>query len=89
MENIEWCSIYKALEVNILASRSFNHKLVMVVFSESGLENKNYKQGFKFEVSWVEDEECSNVIKEAWVGRGMEENIWECRRENEGKKKTK
>jgi hypothetical protein len=37
----------------------------------------------------VEDEECSNVIKEAWVGRGMEENIWECRRENEGKKQNR
>jgi hypothetical protein len=84
--NIEWCSIYKEVEVNILASRSSNHKLVMVVFSERGLENKNCKRGFKFKVSWVEDEECSNVIKEAWAGRGMEENLSKCRRENEGKK---
>jgi hypothetical protein len=50
---------------------------------------KRRKWGFKFEASWVEDEECSNVIKEAWASTGMEENLWECNRENEGKKKKK
>jgi hypothetical protein len=50
----------------VLAGLLSDHKLIRVECIESDEEKIKGYRGFKFESKWMLDEECNEVIKEAW-----------------------
>lgn len=51
----------------MLAARSSNHKPLRANFSEELETRISYKKGFKFEASWLLDDEYNRIIQDAWV----------------------
>lgn len=68
-----WCSHFLYFEVVVLATRTSDHKPLWLCFSTMPLQQRRPKY-FKFEAYWNVDEECSQVIKDAW-DRGMKDKI--------------
>ena len=64
--NLGWCSLFKKVEVKILATRMLDHKPLLLSFSddEGGLVRSN--RGSKFEARWLHDDESKAIITTAW-----------------------
>ncbi|GLT68945.1 hypothetical protein SLA2020_411350 [Shorea laevis] len=61
-------------EVVVMEARSSDHKPLLVTFSKKQYGRGGQKKAFKFEVSWTNDEECSDRIKTAWSQLVIGEN---------------
>ena len=66
MANNEWCSIFKEVTVHVLAARCSDHKPLLAYFSEEQEERVSYQKEFKFEASWLMDEEYQTIIQDTW-----------------------
>jgi hypothetical protein len=64
--NTQWCSIFIGASVQVLAARSSDHKLLLLVLDTDMQENDKSKRGFKFEMSWTLEEDYQHIIEEAW-----------------------
>jgi hypothetical protein len=58
--------MFTGASVQVLAARSSNHKLLLLVLDTDMQENDKSKRGFKFEMSWTLDEDYQHIIEEAW-----------------------
>jgi hypothetical protein len=72
--NKEWRSMFKEVVIHVLAGRTSDHKPLLIECTEKGEEKVRGKKGFKFEAKWMLDEECNNIIHDAWEGIGPLQN---------------
>ncbi|XP_059436727.1 uncharacterized protein LOC132169767 [Corylus avellana] len=64
--NSGWCNMHKSAGVHVLAARASDHNPIYVSFSGIQPRGLQGRRGFKFEASWIPDEECGAIIREAW-----------------------
>lgn len=75
--NTRWCNLFKNFEVRVLASRTSDHKPLLLSYSDKIVGQSGPSRGKKFEARWLHDEEANEVIKRAWmspVGGGLNMN---------------
>ena len=75
METKELCKMFKCMKVQVLAGLSSDHKPILVECIKSDEEKIKGYRGFKFESKWMLDEECNEVIKEAWRETELATNL--------------
>lgn len=64
--NSEWRSMFDAMDVTILASRSSDHHPLYIALNhEVGPERRKKKQ-FRFEASWCEREDYKELVRKTW-----------------------
>ncbi|GLT65301.1 hypothetical protein SLA2020_377400 [Shorea laevis] len=63
--NLEWCSLFHAVDVSVLAARTSDHKPLLVKFS-SALGRRVQHRSFKFEAKWNTDAACGDLIHSVW-----------------------
>jgi hypothetical protein len=68
-----WSNHFPFFEVEVLATRTLGHKPLWLRFSSTPPKQRRPKS-FKFEAYWNVDEECAQVIKEAW-DRGGDDRV--------------
>jgi hypothetical protein len=66
LANQEWCSIFPAFKVDVLAARTSDHALLYVCEVAGPPYQHSFGRGFMFEDNWTLDEEWLVVLKEAW-----------------------
>ncbi|XP_059446454.1 uncharacterized protein LOC132178000 [Corylus avellana] len=66
--NRGWCDMYKSARVLVMAARASDHNPIFVSFSNKQPWCTKGRRGFKFEASWIPDEECGAIINESWEG---------------------
>jgi hypothetical protein len=64
--NPHWCCMFMGASVQVLATRSFDHKPLLLKLETKMQGNEKGKRGFKFEISWTLDEEYQKIVEEAW-----------------------
>jgi hypothetical protein len=69
MANYAWCELFMRREILVLPSRTSNHCLLLVrIFDAHQSPRRSHlHRSFKFEASWLVDENYMTVIKDAWV----------------------
>jgi hypothetical protein len=65
LANTEWCAWFQEVEVQVLATRSSDHKPLLVNFARQKKNRFFLKKRFKFEAKWTL-EEYNEIVKEAW-----------------------
>ena len=68
--NKEWLDMFSVSSVSHIFSHASNH---MPLILQTGMDNRfqdRMARGFKFEERWLLEEECGNVVEEAWVQMG-------------------
>lgn len=70
----ELCNLFQSMKVQLLAGLSSDHKPILIELIERDEEKSKGYQGFKFESKWMLDEECNDIIKEAWGENRLEIN---------------
>jgi hypothetical protein len=68
--NNRWREICSDVGVQVLPSRASDHKPLLIALMTDQDEHRYVSRGFKFEVSWLLDEDYSHVVQEAWHGDG-------------------
>jgi ribonuclease HI len=64
--NKEWCGLFKNRDIWVLPSRTSDHKpLLLSTYDKTG-GSVYFQKSFKFEAHWLQDEECMQIIKNAW-----------------------
>jgi hypothetical protein len=58
--------MFEGVSVQVLAARSSDHKPLLLNWENNGQGNETSKRGFKFEMSWIVEEEYQKVVEEAW-----------------------
>lgn len=69
--NISWCSVYRKVEVRVLAGRSSAHEPLLVRLDSGNEARVEYSKGLKVEASWMVDGEYDQIVCEAWEGGGL------------------
>jgi hypothetical protein len=64
--NPSWCTMNPRREVDVLAARSSDHKPLLIRVLGAGENQVRFHRSFKFEAKWLLDEECQQVIHQAW-----------------------
>ena len=64
--NTGWCTLFKRVEVYILAARDSDHKPVLIKCTDTEGDFISTKRGAKFEAKWLLDSEASDIIANAW-----------------------
>jgi hypothetical protein len=64
-----WCSRFPEVVVNVLPTRSSDHKPLWIQFLPNSYYTRTPKL-FRSEVGWSLDEECLEIVKLAWRMRG-------------------
>ena len=64
MANTQWCSMFEGASVQVLATRSSDHKPLLRFLKTNMQGNDKGKRGFKFEMSWTLEEEYQQIIEE-------------------------
>ncbi|XP_059455195.1 uncharacterized protein LOC132185439 [Corylus avellana] len=67
--NSSWCAKYKSVGVHVMAARASDHNPVFVSFHNQQPTGRKGRKSFKFEASWLPDEECDAIIKKCLGGR--------------------
>ncbi|KAK9021291.1 hypothetical protein V6N11_011289 [Hibiscus sabdariffa] len=67
LTSLEWGFLFPKTIVFIDAAIASDHAPVVTLLN--GLQKK-FKKNFKFESSWLIEEECSQIVKEEWVSTG-------------------
>jgi len=91
MANSEWCILFPSFSVLTMAARTSDHSPILVSFSPRQLDRQGHgpvRRGFKFEVSWMSDVECGDVINTAWSNgntdeipsKGIQRRLLSCQR---------
>jgi hypothetical protein len=65
--NRAWCETFKNREVWVLATRTSDHKPMMVRILNEAQSQTRFHKSFKFEVHWLADEECLGIIGDVWA----------------------
>jgi ribonuclease HI len=66
--NKEWVGLFEEVSVQVLAERSSDHKPLLIRVMKEREERIPVQTGFKFEASWLLDEDYNTIIKESWEG---------------------
>jgi ribonuclease HI len=64
--NSGWCDAHKSAGVEVLAARASDHHPIMVIFNTHQRRCIRGRRGFKFEASWLPDEEYGPIVDEVW-----------------------
>lgn len=74
-----WYSLFPGVGVEPLMRYKSDHAALLVRAKTAGKQKRKKKgKGYKFETSWLLDEECEQVVKEAWnraVGESVERKL--------------
>jgi hypothetical protein len=67
--NHAWCELFIRREILVLPSRTSDHSplLVRIIGDNQSPRHSPIHRSVKFEASWLADENCMDVIKDAWV----------------------
>ncbi|GLT77194.1 hypothetical protein SLA2020_488030 [Shorea laevis] len=60
--NIEWCSLFRDMEVTVLAARTSDHNPLWVRFFNLSCR-RTYTRSFKYEAKWDLDAECGDLLR--------------------------
>jgi hypothetical protein len=64
--NQAWCGLLKNREACVMPARTLDHKpLFLRIFYDTDTRT-HFQKSFKFEANWLGNEECMEVIKNAW-----------------------
>ena len=63
--NTQWCGMFKDASVQVLPSRSSDHKPLFLMLDVNLQGNGLNRKGFKFEMNWTLEEGYQQVIEEA------------------------
>jgi ribonuclease HI len=66
LANSGWCDMYKSAGVEVMAARASDHHPLFVSFNTHQSRRLRGRRCFKFEASWVPDEDYGQIIQEAW-----------------------
>jgi hypothetical protein len=66
--NNEWREMFFDVGVYVLPSRASDHKPLLITCMNNNYERRPYSKGFKFEASWLLDDEYNNIVQETWSG---------------------
>ena len=64
--NSGWCEAHKLVGVEVMAARASDHHPLLVTFNTHHRRRIRGRRGFKFEASWLPDEEYGLIVDEAW-----------------------
>ncbi|XP_019193082.1 PREDICTED: uncharacterized protein LOC109187348 [Ipomoea nil] len=68
----EWRNIVERARVSNLRTRKSDHSILFLGIHESLGRNGVGKRGFQFEMAWLYDEGCREVVQQSWQeGRGQ------------------
>jgi hypothetical protein len=70
LANSGWCEMYKSAGVEVMAARASNHHPLLVTFNTHKSRRLRGRRCFKFEASWILDEEYGQIIQKAWDSDG-------------------
>lgn len=65
--NTQWVGLFKEREVEVLNTRKFDHKPILLMVYKEDHVRRNRKRLFRFEAKWVLEEESGTIIEEAWA----------------------
>ena len=65
--NNEWCRPFSDVTVQILLAKASDHKPLLITILREKEDHQAFPRGFKFEASWLLDEENNNIVQEAWA----------------------
>ncbi|XP_035543621.1 uncharacterized protein LOC118347698 [Juglans regia] len=88
MANSVWSNLYKDTWVEVMATRTSDHKpLLMHILKMKGKRGER-KMGFKYEAGWALEKDCERIIKKVWEKKELQKeetgsNIEEIRRVKE------
>ena len=71
--NLEWEEAYPCTQVQNFPTVGFDHSPIMVNFD---FHDKRALRRFKFEIIWVEMEECVELIRKGWECKGQGSQIY-------------
>jgi hypothetical protein len=69
VRNNEWRGLFSEVTVHILPSRVSNHKPLLITLLRHEEECHIFSKGFKFEASWLLDEEYNDIVRAAWANK--------------------
>ena len=61
-----WTSLFPRVRLYNVAFYSSDHKMLILKAIPPKSRNKRGKQLFRFEAMWLKEDECDEVVKEAW-----------------------
>jgi exonuclease III len=71
--NQEWCDRFCEAAVSVLAGQSSDHNPLWVNFKKAP-RYVRHKRLFKFEACWNTDDQCMDVVKQAWTSLNAGDN---------------
>ena len=61
--NSGWCDTHKSAGVEVMAARTSDHHPLLVTFNTHQWRRLRGRRGFKFEASWLPDEEYGVIVE--------------------------
>jgi hypothetical protein len=58
--------IFPDMTMQVLLSKASNHKPILIILGKDTEDRTVFSRGFKFEASWLLDDEYNNVMQKAW-----------------------
>ena len=73
VSNSGWCDSHKSAGVQVMATRASDYNPLLINFNTKLNGCRRGRRSFKFEASWMHDNECNDIIKTVWDEGGLEE----------------
>lgn len=67
--NPRWCELFGEVDIFVLDPRSSDHCPLLVNYGEKVVEAEGISTDFKLEASWLVNDACYKVVKDAWEER--------------------
>jgi hypothetical protein len=65
--NKEWMGLFSDVMVQVLSTNVSDHKPLLIAMMKETEDRRVRSSGFKFEASWLLDEEYNRVVQEVWI----------------------